>query len=260
MGKHRIIGGKCRHLTGWKADRPDHNDKVYTAMLKVAHLPDHTDLRSYCSPVEDQEQIGSCTANSATSAMELLAIKMGKSRVNFSRLFLYYAERVKVEHGDPTDDSGCQIRDTMKSLADFGTCAETTWPYAMDKFSENPPPAAWTEALSHKIIAYYRVNGLTGIKQCIAEGYSVVAGFSVPESMDSDDVAKTGILLYPKKGEQIIGGHAVHLVGYDDHTQLICFQNSWGTSWGDAGFGYLPYKYFTTGLASDFWTIRNEEF
>jgi C1A family cysteine protease len=192
--------------------------------------------------------------------MELLAIKFGKPRINFSRLFLYYAERVKIEGGDPADDSGAQIRDTMKSLATYGTCAETTWPYVSDKFSVNPSEAAWKEAMSHQILTYYRCIGLTGIRQCIAEGYSVVGGFSVPENMESDECAKTGIVKYPTAKEQIVGGHAAHFVAYDDKTQLLCFQNSWSTEWGDKGFGYLPYKFVTSGLASDFWTIRLEEF
>lgn len=260
MKKHIIVDGKPRHIRGWKADRPDHRDLINNAMLKVIHLPDHTDLRSYCSPVEDQGELGSCTANSATSAMELLARKLGKPQVNFSRLFLYYAERVNIEHGDPNDDSGCMIRDTMKSLATYGTCAETTWPYDVSKFAVNPPQPAWDEAKNHQILKYYRCIGLTGVKAAIAAGASVVGGFSVPENMESDYCAKTGIVRYPSASEQIVGGHAIHFVGYDDHRAWIIFQNSWGTNWGDKGFGYLPYSFFTSGLASDFWTIRLEEF
>lgn len=260
MSRHQVISGKLRHLKGWKADRPDHRDKVYSSMLKVARLPDHTDLRSFCSPVEDQATIGSCTANSATSAMELLAIKMGKPRVNFSRLFLYYAERVKVESGDPNDDSGAQIRDTMKSLATYGACSETTWPYDISKFATNPDDASWAEGLTHKILMYFRCDGLIGIKSCLAEGFSVVGGFSVPENMQSDAAAQTGIVNYPGPNEQIIGGHAVHFVGYDDKARHIIFQNSWSDNWGDKGFGYLNYQFFDSGMASDFWTIRSEEF
>lgn len=267
MGKsHIIAAGKPRHIHGWKADRPDHRDVVDNTMLKAAHLPDHTDLRSYCSPVEDQGELGSCTANAGTSAMELLAIKMGKPRINYSRLFLYYAERVKIENGDPNDDSGAQIRDTMKSLATFGCCAETTWPYDVAKFGVAPPDPAWIEANNHQILKYVRCIGLTGIKAAIASGSSVVIGFSVPENMESDECAKTGFVKYPTPDEQIVGGHAVHAVGYDDKLThdgvagFIIFQNSWSEQWGDKGFGYLPYKFFTTGMASDFWTIRSEEY
>ena len=54
-----------------------------------------------------------------------------------------------------------------------------------------------------------------------------------------------------------VGGHAVIAVGYDDSTSRITVQNSWGTSWGDKGYFYMPYQYITnTNLADDFWTIR----
>lgn len=254
------INDKPRNIRGWKADRPDHRDMAFMSSVRPAHLPDHTDLRSYCSPVEDQSDIGSCTANAGTSAMEFLAIRLGKPRLNFSRLFLYYTERVKIEGTDPAEDSGAQIRDTMKALAVYGTCAETTWPYDITKMATEPSSAAWTEAKNHQILKYYRCSGLDGIRACLSEGFSVVAGFSVPSRIDSPDTAATGVIPYPLPNERIIGGHCVHLVGYNDKKKQILFQNSWGTTWGQQGFGFLPYKYFTTGLASDFWTIRFEEF
>jgi C1A family cysteine protease len=61
----------------------------------------------------------------------------------------------------------------------------------------------------------------------------------------------------PGSQERVLGGHAIVAVGYDDKTRLFKFRNSWGTGWGDKGYGHLPYAYLTdTNLASDFWTIR----
>ncbi|HLG96380.1 MAG TPA: hypothetical protein VKX49_08720 [Bryobacteraceae bacterium] len=46
---------------------------------------------------------------------------------------------------------------------------------------------------------------------------------------------------------------------YDDAKQLFTFRNSWGSSWGDQGYGYLPYAYvLDPSLASDFWVILSE--
>lgn len=261
MSKQVVIQGKQRHIKGWKVDRPDHRDLFKLPSLpQIKALPDHTDLRSYCSPIKDQDNLGSCTAHAASSAMEFLAVKLGKTRTIFSPLFIYYAERVKIEQVSPSDDSGAQIRDTIKSLTTYGTCSENTWPYKIDKFSINPPTIAWMEAVDHQILKYYRCYGLDGIRNCIAEGYSLIGGFSVPDNMNSAEVSNTGIVRYPKSEEPIIGGHAIHLVGYDDKTHQVVFQNSWGSEWGDKGFGYLDYKFFTTGLATDFWTIRTEEY
>ncbi|HTV75875.1 MAG TPA: C1 family peptidase, partial [Candidatus Baltobacteraceae bacterium] len=94
-------------------------------------------------------------------------------------------------------------------------------------------------------------------KGCLASGYPFVFGFTVYESFESAQVARTGHASLPKSGEQSIGGHAVMCVGYDDAKQWFIVRNSWGPNWGMKGYFTLPYVYLTaTNLASDFWTIR----
>ena len=83
-------------------------------------------MRSKCSPVEDQGQLGSCTANALVGALEFLELKDGAQFVDLSRLFLYYNERV-IE-GTVDHDSGAFIRDGIKSLAKQGVCTEPEWP------------------------------------------------------------------------------------------------------------------------------------
>ncbi len=84
----------------------------------------------------------------------------------------------------------------------------------------------------------------------------MVFGFSVYESFESDSVASTGVVPMPSPNEQLLGGHAVVLVGYDDTKKVWIVRNSWGTNWGQAGYFTMPYAYLTnSNLASDFWTI-----
>ena len=91
----------------------------------------------------------------------------------------------------------------------------------------------------------------------MAEGYPFVFGFTVYESFESEEVARTGEVAMPGPGEKAIGGHAVLAMGYDDAHRRFLVRNSWGTDWGEKGHFTMPYAYLTdSNLSDDFWTIR----
>jgi C1A family cysteine protease len=244
---------------GWLPDIPDNRDHMYGAVRKVpAKLPAKADLRPGCSKVEDQKELGSCTANALAGALEFL---MKKNKVKFadmSRLFIYYNERV-IEHSVKTD-SGAMIRDGIKTLAKQGACKEKSWLYDIAKFAVKPPKACYTEALDYQILSYARLNTLDEMRACLAEGFPFVFGFSVYDGFETQQMAKTGVLNMPKKGEQMLGGHAILAVGYDDAAKRLIIRNSWGTAWGMKGYFTMPYGYVTNrNLSDDFWTIRSGE-
>ena len=242
---------------GWVPDLPDHRDYLYAAPLaRLGGLPAKTDLRPQCPPVYDQGQLGSCTANAIAAAIEFERLKQKLADFTPSRLFIYYNERVR-EH-TVASDSGAQIRDGIKSVAQQGDCPETEWPYAIAKFKSKPPAACYADALKYKVVSYQRVTqSLAELKGCLASGWPFVFGFTVYESFESAAVAKTGHAALPKSGEPTVGGHAVVGVGYDDAKQWFIVRNSWGNQWGLKGYFTLPYAYVTDeNLASDFWTIR----
>lgn len=127
----------------------------------------------------------------------------------------------------------------------------------MNTFTEKPTDVAYNEALKHKIVSYYRLDSLDDMKHCIADGYPFVFGFSVYDSFISNDVAKTGIVPMPSTTENLVGGHAVLAVGYDDTVKRFNIRNSWGASWGQEGYCTMPYDYLTNrDLSDDFWTVR----
>jgi len=98
---------------------------------------------------------------------------------------------------------------------------------------------------------------LNQMKGCLASGYPFVFGFTVYESFESDQVAKTGVAPMPATNEKVLGGHAVLAAGYDDGSQRFLVRNSWGPDWGMGGYFTLPYAYLTdANLADDFWTVR----
>lgn len=246
---------------GWTPDIPDARDFMYSAPEAVlTKMPTKVDLRGTKMPkVYDQGQLGSCTANAIGAAFEFGQIKQGQTDFMPSRLFIYYNERVM--EGTVDTDAGAMIRDGMKSVAKLGVCTEDTWPYDIAQFTAKPPAKAYTEAKKHQALVYRRVLGqLHQMQGCLAQGYPFVLGFSVYESFMSPEVAKTGMVPLPPRGEQLIGGHAVLAVGYDDAIQSFIVRNSWGPKWGDKGYCYMPYGYLTDSqLARDFWAVYTVE-
>ena len=242
---------------GWVRDLPDHRDHLYSVPFEVLKaLPAQTDLRSQCPSVYDQGQLGSCTANAIAAAIEFERMRQKLQDFMPSRLFIYYNERVM--EGTVDSDSGAQIRDGIKSVATQGDCPEAEWPYDISKFADKPLAACYNDAAKVKAVAYSSiVQSLNQLKGCLAAGFPFVFGFTVYESFESQAVAETGVVPMPGPNEQVLGGHAVLAVGYDDSQQRFLVRNSWNTTWGMQGYFTIPYSYLTDqNLAADFWTIR----
>jgi C1A family cysteine protease len=247
---------------GWVPDLPDARDHLYaTPSRYLSSLPVQVDLRPQCPPtVYDQGQLGSCTANAIAAAFEFDLLKQGAADFMPSRLFIYYNERA-IE-GTVNSDSGAMIRDGIKTVNKQGVCTEDLWKYDISVFAQKPPEQCYTEALQHQVTSYQRVPRLLNqMKGCLASGYPFVFGFSVYESFESEQVAKTGVVPMPSTAtEQLLGGHAVLAVGYDDAEQRFLVRNSWGDRWGMGGYFTMPYAYLTDrSLASDFWAINQVE-
>jgi C1A family cysteine protease len=244
---------------GWKPDLPDHRDVLYGAVHPVrAALPPSIDLRSICPPVEDQGNLNSCTGNALAGVLEILEIKDKVAFQDLSRLFIYYNERV-IEHSVQADD-GAMIRDGIKTLVKQGVCTEKKWPYVQSNWNKKPLKGCYTEGAKHQVLNYQRMQTVDEMRGCLADGYPFVFGFSVYESFESPQVAKTGVLNLPEPGEKQVGGHAVVGVGYNDTQKRILVRNSWGANWGQGGYFTIPYDYVANrNLSDDFWAIRRAE-
>lgn len=250
--------GPTRHGGfGWVRDLPDSRDFMYSAPLPhLGKLPPKVDLRDQCPAVYDQGQLGSCTANGIGAAIEFDQRKQGRKEFVPSRLFIYYNERV-IE-GHVNEDSGAQIRDGIKAVAKLGAPPETMWPYDIAKFTKKPGAPVYAEAKKDLVKTYARVPQLQSQMQgCLADGFPFVFGFTVYESFESDAVARTGIVPMPALTEQVLGGHCVVAVGYDNAGRHFIVRNSWGVKWGLQGYCMMPYEYLLNPqYASDFWTVR----
>src|SRR5204863_7946379 len=126
------------------------------------------------------------------------------------------------------------------------------------------PAKCYKDALKYKTVSYQRLlHSLAQMKGCLATGFPFVFGVAVYESFLSSAADRTGNIPLPAPGEPGANedgspaGHAMLAVGYDDAHQRFIIRNSWGTSWGNGGYGTIPYAYLLDdNLADDFWTIR----
>lgn len=235
---------------------------IYTdARLQIDHvatLPTKVDLTpgGHVPPVYDQGQLGSCTANAIAAALDFQNHRQTATFETPSRLWIYYQERV-IE-GTVDQDSGAQIRDGMKVIHKLGAPPESDWPYDISTFAHRPPAKAIADAHGDEAISYQSVSqDLYALKSVLAAGLPIVFGFTVYSAFESDEVAHTGVVPMPSHRDQIVGGHAVMLVGYDDVTDRFRARNSWGTDWGQHGYFEMPYLYVTSAsLSSDFWVVQ----
>lgn len=272
---------------GWLPDYPDQRDytdehaNVRPLLARVGAgrpartgLPASVDLRPWCSPVEDQGSLGSCTANAAVGLYEYFERRAFGNHLDGSRLFVYKNTR-RLLHW--TGDTGAFLRTTMGALALFGVPPEAHWPYDVRRYDDDPPAFAYAFAQSYQAIRYARLDPpgrapaqvLARIKTNLAAGIPAMFGFTVYDSIRQAD--GDGKIPFPGPRENVVGGHAVVAVGYDDRlrvrnggggpatTGALLIRNSWGAGWGDGGYGWLPYRYVTDQLASDWWILLRGE-
>ena len=262
---------KQRVNFGWLPDLPDFRDKLAFPdkhlMEALMALPPSVDLRErHTFNVLDQGYIGSCVAHAVSSAIEyakhMRADDPGVSnfleedrKFPVSRLFLYYEARKAI--GMTSEDSGCHIRDAMRVAYNVGAPRETGWTYREDAFSMEPPKRSYKSAPYHKITSYksVAVNGQE-VRLALSQGSPVVVGISVFDSFYNE---RNGIVPMPSFSDEYLGGHAMLVVGYDDRSARYTVLNSWGNTWGDDGFCYIPYDYIgSKQLGSDYWTLSDE--
>ncbi|MBC7856089.1 MAG: C1 family peptidase [Pirellulaceae bacterium] len=226
---------------------------------KLRRLPASIDLREYLPSPGDQGSLNSSTAFAVLALVAYFDARTTGCVLDASQLFLY---QMALKVLRLTGNASVDLRTTFKALVRFGAPPETYWPYCVDRLALDPTDAfLFSFSREYQTIRYLRLEGAGGeetlrqVKSFLAAGFVVAFGFPAPSSLTAE--ADIG---YRPSFDSIRGGQAVLAVGYDDSRRIasdrgaLLFRGSWGTQWGEQGYGWLPYSYVTNQFAVDFWT------
>ena len=240
------------HNFGRIQDKYDFRDYMAAPAPVGFQLTRPVDLSPKFPYIFDQGQAGTCYAFSTMEVIAFDEVKQGFQYVPKSPLFIAY--NTSVIEGSVGQDAGGSLRDSFYSSAHQGICDEIDWPYFIDRLGIQPPTNAYADALQHKVITYRRLISPTQIDAILNAGWPVSVGIPVFDNFPMQ--TSTGKVSMPAFWNKEVGGHAIMIVGYDPASKLYKFANSWATTWGDNGYGYLPSKYLLRYMAEiDLWQV-----
>jgi len=238
---------------GCRKDPKDPRDIPMGLVLPVVPVPVSFDFTKLMSPVRNQGNEGTCVAfASVVGVKEFQDKKEYRKLIRLSPRFLY--SLCKKFDGAPFEE-GTYPRIAMKVLLNYGVCHESFWPYAPRQKSL-PLKGADIDAKMFKIKAYARLKSRLEMQRSLLINGPFLAGVKVYKSWFNKSVEKSGFIPMPKRNEQLMGGHAICIAGYDDKLGIFKFKNSWGSNWADKGYGYLPYAYMNK-YCSDAWSATD---
>lgn len=235
------------------------SDAVIPVLQQISdmELPPQVNLTPHCSPVENQGDIGSCTANAVVGALEYFQIATGHKMVDLSRLFVYYNARRLSDR--ELVDAGTSMPHVMASILAYGVCAEATWPYDAARWNMKPAEDCYRATMQFPDFHYARVSPGQECKYVLATGLPIIFGMGVPEYLMKKYAWEYGYMPAPENGQWESadgGGHAMLIVGYDDDRNAWLVRNSWGREFGIEGHMWVDYRVMDHyGFPGGFWTL-----
>lgn len=229
-------------------------EKNYVPVKKT--LPKSVDLRKYFSSIKNQGSNGSCVSFSLTSIFEYILSKQNLLKEDLSERYLYYNARIEALKRQGKNeanlvDNGTSFFDAIKSLQLDGICREVLCEYSSENGIDlKPTDDAYKDGRTRLITEAMNVKMTeSDIKSALSEGCPVAVAVRLFDSFanmshgfvplpDDDEIRAV-------ENENIDSSHAMVICGYSDENKVFVVRNSWGTSFGDKGYCYIPYSYIT---------------
>ncbi|MFO0987817.1 MAG: C1 family peptidase [Alphaproteobacteria bacterium] len=201
-----------------------------------AFLPERVDLSARFPTPGDQGDQGSCVGWAVGYAARSYYAVSREGRPRNQRdaipspAYIYGAIKPA---GDC--DTGALISRALDLLARDGAVSLATHPYS-DRICPAPNRAA---AAPFRIANWRAINFgvVDDAKGALAKGHPVIIG----SRLTAEFKQLRGDVVWNGEGVPAPGAHAMTLVGYDERRQAFKLINSWGTRWGDMGFGWMSY-------------------
>ncbi|MBP0002459.1 MAG: LysM peptidoglycan-binding domain-containing protein [Cyanobacteria bacterium SBC] len=181
------------------------------------------------SPVEDQGELNSCTAQACVALLEYFDRRALGYHTDISRLFLYKLTRKLM---GLNGDSGASIGAMLSVVRRFGICAESDRPYKIEDLDKEPSEFDYHMTRRVEGLASLRLDRpmlsmkglLVQIRVFISGGFPAIFGFTVYDSIEQASAQKPkkqknsgkGKIPFPTFVDNRRGGHCVVAVGYDD--------------------------------------------
>ncbi|MDQ0780378.1 C1 family peptidase [Chryseobacterium sp. W4I1] len=189
--------------------------------------------------IGDQGGEGSCvawaTAYAATSALEY----------NFKGVTAKRSPEYVFNQIQLGNCQGAYVSAGLNLIKNQGVSSWSEMPYTDGGCSTQPNASQKNAASTHKLTSWATVNktNISNVKTLLSMNLPIVIAVTVDDSFY--DLDSSGSAIWTSHYGQNYGGHAITVIGYDDAKQAFKVQNSWGNGWGDNGYFWIKYSFFS---------------
>jgi C1A family cysteine protease len=221
---------------------------------RAGSLPASVDLREPWWKINDQELTGSCvgwaTADGVVRWHMVRAGKLAENRMLSPRHVWMASKETDSLTALPEtflEEAGTMTKAAVKIARNFGVALEKDLPFHLGTtMYTGSEDTFYTRCARHRIASYHNLHQDLGAwKHWLAEQGPILVALQVDGSWDDAGLHHGEIDTFDPS--TVRGGHAVAVVGYRADGRFIV-RNSWGTTWGDQGFGYVSPAYIAASF------------